>query len=137
MGKSKEFEMMKGSFRNRTVEELREITKKGGKRSGEVRSRKKEVEAFLKQWGVTDDITKEELSRIFERVERHMAMLPEDELKRMQADKSHPVFMNIIAKGLFGKDGYKNMRRALGLDDSNSINIDMEDKKVTFRWVDA
>lgn len=133
MGKSKEFEEMKCSFKNRTVEELREITKKGGKRSGEVRSRKKEVEAFLKQWGVTDDITKEELARIFERVERHMAMLPEDELKRMQADKSHPVFMNIIAKGLFGKDGYKNMRRALGLDDSVEVTAD---NNLTIKFID-
>lgn len=137
MGKSKEFEERKGRIAKLTTDEAREMGRKGAKKSAEVRSRKKEVEAFLKQWGVTDDITKEELSRIFERVERHMAMLPEDELKRMQADKSHPVFMNIIAKGLFGKDGYKNMRRALGLDDSNSINIDMEDKTVTFRWVDA
>jgi hypothetical protein len=133
MGKSKEFEESKCSFKKRSEEELREIAKKGGKRSGEVRSRKKEVEAFLKQWGVTDDITKEELSRIFERVERHMAMLPEDELKRMQADKSHPVFMNIIAKGLFGKDGYKNMRRALGLDDSVEVTAD---NNLTIKFID-
>lgn len=133
MGKSKEFEENKGSFKNRTVEELREITKKGGKRSGEVRSRKKEVEAFLKQWGVTEDITKEELARIFERVERNMAMLPEEELKKMQADKSHPVFMNIIAKGLFGKDGYKNMRRALGLDDSVEVSAD---SNLTIKFID-
>jgi hypothetical protein len=133
MGKSKEFEENKGSFKNRTVEELREITKKGGKRSGEVRNRKKEVEAFLKQWGVTEDITKEELARIFERVERHMAMLPEEELKKMQADKSHPVFMNIIAKGLFGKDGYKNMRRALGLDDSVEVSAD---SNLTIKFID-
>lgn len=133
MGKSKEFEECKCNFSKRTLEELREIAKKGGKKSGEVRSRKKEVEAFLEHWGVTDDITEEELARIFKRVERHMAMLPEDELKRMQADKSHPVFMNIIAKGLFGKDGYKNMRRALGLDNSVEVTAD---KSITFRWVE-
>lgn len=109
MGKSKEFEERKGRIAKLTTEEAREMGRKGAQKSAEVRSRKKEVEAFLKQWNVTDDITKEELARIFERVERHMAMLPEDELKRMQADKSHPVFMNIIAKGLFGKDGYKNI----------------------------
>ena len=133
MGKSKEFEESKCNFGKRTLEELREIAKKGGKKSAEVRSRKKEVEAFLKQWGVTDDISKEELARIFERVERHMAMLPEDELKRMQADKSHPVFMNIIAKGLFGKDGYKNMRRALGLDDSVEVTAD---NNLTIKFID-
>ena len=133
MGKSKEFEESKCNFCKRTLEELREIAKKGGKKSAEVRSRKKEVEAFLKQWGVNEDITKEELARIFERVERHMAMLPEEELKKMQADKSHPIFMNIIAKGLFGKDGYKNIRRALGLENSVEVTAD---KSVTFRWVD-
>ena len=136
MERSKEFEERKGQFSKLTSEEARELGRRGAQKSAEVRSRKKEVKAFLKQWGVTDDITKEELARIFERVERHMAMLPEDELKRMQADKSHPVFMNIIAKGLFGKDGYKNMRRALGLDGTNSININMEEKTVTFAWVD-
>ena len=133
MGKSKEFEESKCNFGKRTLEELREIAKKGGKKSAEVRSRKKEVEAFLKQWNVTDDITKEELARIFERVERHMAMLPEDVLKKMQADKSHPVFMNIIAKGLFGKDGYKNMRRALGLDDSVEVTAD---NNLTIKFID-
>lgn len=133
MGKSKEFEESKCNFSKLTLEELREIAKKGGKKSAEVRSRKKEVEAFLKQWNVTDDITKEELARIFERVERHMAMLPEDELKKMQADKSHPVFMNIIAKGLFGKDGYKNMRRALGLDDSVEVTAD---NNLTIKFID-
>ena len=133
MGKSKEFEESKCNFSKRTLDELREIAKKGGKKSAEVRSRKKEVEAFLKQWNVTDDITKEELARIFERVERHMAMLPEDELKKMQADKSHPVFMNIIAKGLFGKDGYKNMRRALGLDDSVEVTAD---NNLTIKFID-
>ena len=133
MGKSKEFEESKCNFSKRTLEELREIAKKGGKKSAAVRSRKKEVEAFLKQWNVTDDITKEELARIFERVERHMAMLPEDELKKMQADKSHPVFMNIIAKGLFGKDGYKNMRRALGLDDSVEVTAD---NNLTIKFID-
>lgn len=133
MGKSKEFEERKGQFAKFTSEEARELGRIGAKKSAEVRSRKKEVEAFLKQWGVTEDITKEELARIFERVERHMAMLPEEELKKMQADKSHPIFMNIIAKGLFGKDGYKNMRRALGLDNVVEVTAD---KSVTFRWVD-
>lgn len=133
MGKSKEFEERKGQFSKLTSEEARELGRRGAQKSAEVRSRKKEVEAFLKQWGVTDDITKEELARIFERVERHMAMLPEDELKRMQADKSHPVFMNIIAKGLFGKDGYKNMRRALGLDDSVEVTAD---NNITIKFID-
>lgn len=133
MEKSKEFESMKGRIATLTTEEAREMGRKGAQKSAEVRSRKKEVEAFLKQWGVTDDITKEELARIFERVERHMAMLPEDELKRMQADKSHPVFMNIIAKGLFGKDGYKNMRRALGLDDSVEVTAD---NNLTIKFID-
>lgn len=133
MGKSKEFEERKGRIAKLTTEEAREMGRKGAQKSAEVRSRKKEVEAFLKQWGVTDDITKEELARIFERVERHMAMLPEDELKRMQADKSHPVFMNIIAKGLFGKDGYKNMRRALGLDDAVEVTAD---NNLTIKFID-
>lgn len=133
MGKSKEFEERKGRIAKLTTEEAREMGKKGAQKSAEVRSRKKEVEAFLKQWGVTEDITKEELARIFERVERHMAMLTEEELKKMQADKSHPIFMNIIAKGLFGKDGYKNIRRALGLDNVVEVTAD---KSVTFRWVD-
>lgn len=133
MGKSKEFEARKGRIAKLTTEEAREMGRKGAQKSAEVRSRKKEVEAFLKQWNVTDDITKEELARIFERVERHMAMLPEDELKRMQADKSHPVFMNIIAKGLFGKDGYKNMRRALGLDDSVEVTAD---NNLTIKFID-
>ena len=133
MGKSKEFEQRKGRIAKLTTEEAREMGRKGAQKSAEVRSRKKEVEAFLKQWGITDDITKEEFARIFERVERHMAMLPEDELKRMQADKSHPAFMNIIAKGLFGKDGYKNLRRALGLDDSVEVTAD---NNLTIKFID-
>ena len=133
MGKSKEFEERKGRIAKLTTEEAREMGKKGSQKSAEVRSRKKEVEAFLKQWGVNEDITKEELARIFERVERHMAMLTEEELKKMQADKSHPVFMNIIAKGLFGKDGYKNMRRALGLDDSVEVSAD---SNLTIKFID-
>lgn len=133
MGKSKEFEEQKGRIAKLTTEEAREMGKKGAQKSAEVRSRKREVEAFLSQWGITDDITKEELARIFERVERHMAMLPEDELKRMQADKNRPVFMSIIAKGLFGKDGYKNIRRALGLDDTVEVSAGND---LTIKFID-
>ena len=133
MGKSKEFEEQKGRIAKLTTEEAREMGRKGAQKSAEVRSRKREVEAFLNQWGITDDITKEELARIFERVERHMAMLPEDELKRMQADKNRPVFMSIIAKGLFGKDGYKNIRRALGLDDSVEVSAGND---LTIKFID-
>lgn len=138
MGKSKEFEERIGQFSKRTSEEARKLGKIGGVKSGEVRRLKKTIYAYLDERGITEETTlsHEEARAVVDLITRNMIMRPKDELEEIQSDKKQPVLLGIIAKGLFGKDGYKNMRRALGFNDSNSINIDMEDKTVTFAWVD-
>ena len=113
MGKSKKFEENKGSFKNRTVEELREITSRGGKKSGEVRREKKSIKEALQ------DILSEEV-------------------ETKGGDKVTVAY--IIAHKLItkAKDGDCRAMEILlkYLEGNKSVTVNTEDKSVTFAWVD-
>lgn len=113
MGKSKEFEAMKGRFAKRTTEEQRETARQGGIKSGEVRKEKKSIKEALQ------DILSEEV-------------------ETKSGDKVTIAY--IIAHKLItkAKDGDCRAMEILlkYLEGNKSVTVNTEDKSVTFAWVD-
>lgn len=115
MGKSKEFEAMKGRFKNQTTEELREITQRGGMNSGKSRREQKRIKDALQDI-IAEKVTTtsgDDVTRAY-----YIASVLAN-----KAAKGDLKAIEILLKHLEGS--------------GSEVNVNVEDKAVTFRWVDA
>lgn len=115
MAKSKEFEAMKGNLKHRSVDEVRKMGRKGGIKSGESRRLQKSI--------------REAASYIL--AEKIKTTDGED------VTKAHVIANTLCSKA--AKGDLKAIEILLKHLEGNGseINVNVEDKAVTFRWVDA
>lgn len=115
MGKSKEFEERKGRIAKLTTEEARKMGKKGGEKSAEVRREQKRIKDALQDI-IAEKVTTtsgDDVTRAY-----YIASVLAN-----KAAKGDLKAIEILLKHLEGN--------------GSEVNVNVEDKTVTFRWVDA